>query len=133
MPALLLKTDEKHVEGVRRNAKHATEACPRELVEGDLILIQVTYKASGVSVCRVRYVMEFVECYEDKYGESERIWGRHWHHIIEGRNFHQLRRPFDIDELQVSTKNYGRGVIKYAYIRDEDMKRIIALGHLEPA
>jgi 5-methylcytosine-specific restriction protein A len=53
--------------------------------------------------------MTFVRTYLDQNGETDRIWGRHWRYVIEGEALRALRRPFNIAELQVSAKNYGRG------------------------
>lgn len=111
---LLLKTDDRNITGVRKYAKHATDDCPRDLVPGDLLLVQVTYASMTVPVSRVKYRMEFVRCYEDTAGESRKIWGHSWRYIIEGKNFCTLRYPFDIDSVRVSRKNYGQGVIRYA-------------------
>ena len=117
---IILKTDSTHVEGVRRNAKHATDVPPRNLSPGDIILIQVTVLSSNNPEPVIRYRMEFVRCYEDKMKESDNIWGRHWRYIVEGRNLKNLLHPFDIRKLQTSNVSYGQGAIKYVYVRPQD-------------
>jgi hypothetical protein len=37
---------------------------------------------------------------------GDRMWGRHWTYIINGKNVRPVE-PFDIDEIKVSSKNYG--------------------------
>lgn len=133
MATLLLKTSEEHVHGVRRNAKHATDAVPRELKPGDLILIQVTYSSTANRTSRVRYKMTYVGCYRDTRGESKTIWGKQWDYIIEGRDLCQLFHPFDIDTVNKSGKNYGRGVIKYAYVDSRDLAEAERRGYLSCA
>jgi hypothetical protein len=127
---LLLKTDDQHVVGVRRHAKHATDGEPRELRAGDTLLVQVTYASMAAPVSRVRYAMTFVRCYEDRAGESKNIWQHQWRYIIEGKNLCTLRHPFDIDDVKVSSKNYGQGVIRFAYVDPADEAEIRRRGHL---
>jgi hypothetical protein len=62
---IILKTDSGNIEGVRKHAKHATDVPPRHLEPGDLILIQVTVLPSNNPAPVIRYVMEYVRCYED--------------------------------------------------------------------
>lgn len=38
-----------------------------------------------------------------------------WRYIIQGGEICMLKRPFDIDGVKVSKKNYGQGVMRYAY------------------
>lgn len=133
MAAILLKTSEEHVQGVRRHALHATDAPPRNLRTGDLILIQVTYNSAANRTSRVRYKMTFVDCYRDTTGESKSIWGKRWEYIIEGKDLCSLRHPFDIEAVNVSGKNYGRGVIKYAYLTPQELAEIERRGWLECA
>ncbi len=121
---LLLKTDESHVDGVRIHRKHATDGVPRGVRPGDSLLVQVTYTSMRVPLHRVKYAMTFVRCYEDTTGESLRIWGHKWRYIIEGAAFCMLRHPFDIETVQVSRKNYGRGVIRFAYVDEADEAEI---------
>jgi hypothetical protein len=78
--------------------------------------------------------MEFVRAYEDLTQESDRIWGQHWNFIIEGRDLKNLRHPFDIRSIQVTDEvSYGKGAIKYVYVRPRDAAVIRAKGLLETA
>jgi 5-methylcytosine-specific restriction protein A len=128
---IILKTDSGNIEGVRKHAKHATDVPPRHLEPGDLILIQVTVLSSNNPAPVIRYVMEYVRCYEDRSDESGRIWGRHWRYIVEGARLKNLLRPFDIRTYQVSKVSYGRGAIKYVYVRPEDAAILRQRGLLE--
>lgn len=130
---LLLKTHAKHMAGVRRYRKHATDGRPRDVDRGDWLLIQVTSGAAGNQVRRIRYAMRYADCYPDQDGESERIWGTHWTYIVRGVDFRILRHPFDIEQIQVSAANYGQGVIRFAYVDPADEAEIIRRGLLEPA
>lgn len=126
---LLLKTREEHMSGVRRSRKHATDAAPQDVNRGDFLLVQVTSGPPGNETHRVKYAMRFVRCYEDLGGECMEIWGDSWRYIIEGDDFRILRRPFDIEDIQVSTKNYGQGVIRFAYVDPAD-EAVITEGNL---
>jgi len=66
-----------------------------------------------------------------KRGETRKIWGHSWRFIIEGKDFCTLRYPFDIDSVKVSKKNYGAGVIQYAYIDPADDAQIRAGPYLQ--
>jgi hypothetical protein len=127
---LLLKTDDLHFDGVRRHRKHATDGIPQALSAGDTLLIQVTYSSMAVPTSRVKAAMTFVRCYEDGTGECKSIWGRNWRYIIEGKDWCTLRKPFDVDDVKVSSKNYGQGVIRFAYIDPADEAEIRRRGLL---
>ena len=130
---LLLKTHEKHMAGVRRNRKHATDGAPQHVKVGDVLLVQVTFGSPNNETQRVQYAMRFVRCYEDSLGESKRIWGHQWRYIIEGDDFRILRRPFDIDDVKVTDTNYGQGVIRFAYVDPRDVEAITKGGWLTGA
>jgi len=130
---LLLKTHENHVDGVRKHRKHASDDCPNYIRNGDWLLIQVTYGSTAYPIHRVKYAMRFVDCHEDIQGESDIIWGRHWQRIIQRCDLRILRHPFDIDNIKVSSKHYGQGVIRFAYIDPADEAAILEGGFLEPA
>jgi hypothetical protein len=122
---LLLKTREEHMDAVRRSRRHATDAEPIDAKVGDFLLIQVTAGPPGNETHRVRYAMRFKACEPDGAGESKRIFGHQWHFLISGYEFRILRRPFDIEEVQVSDKNYGQGVIRFAYVDPTDEAEIL--------
>ena len=133
MTMLLLKTREEHMAGVRKNRMHATDAAPQRVSHGDWLLVQVTSGPPTNEVRRVKYAMRFDECYRDEARDSERIWGHRWEFIVRGYDFRILRRPFDIEQLQVSNANYGQGVIRFAYIHPDDEREILARQLLEAA
>ena len=122
---LLLKTNESHMTGVRRNRAHASDGIPRGAKRGDWLLVQVTSGPPGNETHRVKYAMRFVSCEEDRTGESKRIWGHQWKYLIRGDEFRILRRPFDVEKVQVSTANYGQGVIRFAYVHPDDETEIL--------
>ncbi len=128
---LLLKTDAKHLLGVKKHSKHATEAIPKDVTPGDLLLIQVTALTSRTRAPMVEYAMTFVRCYEDRENESDAIWGRHWQYIIEGSDFYKLRKPFNVRRMLPNTLNVNAAV-KYAYINPTDAAELERRGSLEP-
>lgn len=129
---VLLKTNAANLAGVKKFAKHASEGVLRQLAPGGTLLIQVTANSSSTAVPIVKYAMTFVRCYPDTMGETIAIWHRRWRYVIEGRDIFQLRRPFDIRRVQVTTRNYGRGAIRFVYLADADANAIRIGGHLEP-
>ncbi len=131
---ILLKTDESHMEAVRKNRKHATDGAPQNVRPGDFLLIQVTSGQPGNETRRVRYAMRFKRCYKDTTGESKRLFGKSWKYIIEGdpATFRMLR-GFDIEDVQVSGANYGQGVIRFAYVDPADEAEIVRRGLLDGA
>ncbi len=60
-------------------------------------------------------------------GDRKRIWGRQWKYIVRGSEFRILRKPFDIEDVQVSSDNYGQGVIRFAYVHPDDETEILGL------
>jgi 5-methylcytosine-specific restriction protein A len=129
---ILFKTDAKHMFGVRKYARHATDAVPRELVPGETILLQVTVLSARSAAPKIKYVMTFVKSYPDETGESDRIWGRHWRYIVEGVDLYELKRPVDMRQVNESGTNYRRGAVKYVYVHPKDEQAILASGRLEP-
>lgn len=121
------------MDAVRRNRKHATDGRPQEILPGDWLLIQVTSGQPGNEIRRVRYAMKYRRCYADTVGECQKLFGHRWRYIIEGEDLRVLRRPFDIEKVQVSAANYGSGVIRFAYIVPEDEHVIVSRGLLEGA
>jgi 5-methylcytosine-specific restriction protein A len=103
---ILLKTGAETLGAVLEKAKHAQHGRPRGAEPGDTILIAQTKGTLRPGQKPIRWIMEYVGAYEDVRGESERIWGKHWPYIIEGRNVRDVE-PFDIADLQVTGKDYG--------------------------
>ena len=74
--------------------------------------------------------MEYERCYFDREKESMRIWGKFWPYIVEGRHCRQLKKSFEISEVQVSAKDYGRGGA-IVYVDDADIQAIKEMNLLE--
>jgi hypothetical protein len=128
---ILLKTRQEHMDAVRRNRKHASDACPERLTVGEWILIQVTAGRPGNETHRVRYAMRFSRCRRDLTEETLRLFGQKWRYLIEGIEFRVLRHPFDIEKVKVSTANYGQGAIRFAYVDKADADAIAARNLLD--
>ncbi len=60
------------------------------------------------------------------------MWGKDWRYVIDLHNVIALEHPFALSEVQVSGKNYGRGVINCVYVEDADAEAIINRGNLKP-
>jgi hypothetical protein len=127
---ILLKTSGQTIDKVVEHSKHALARLP-SIVRGELILISQTEDSLRHGELPVRYVMEFVRCFEDNSGETLRIWGRRWKYIIEGTNLCRLKKPFRMSEVQVSGKNYGQGFVLFR-IEPEDERHLQKSGYLEP-
>ena len=131
MPSyVLLKTQQRQYHNVLRYQKHATDERPLLLSSGDVILIHC--EGSGRTVPpRVTHTMECVRVYRDTTGESRKIWGRSWTHIIEGANLRGLAKPIPISRFgKASGKNYGRGAQKFVYVDDADVADLSSAGLL---
>lgn len=128
---LLLKTSKDTLPKVVETSKHALMAHP-DVSPGELVLIAQTKDDLSPGEKPIRYRMEIVRVYEDRDGESERIWGRHWTYIVEGRNCVQLKNPFDISETQVTGKNYVTGGT-FFYIEKADAEALMNEGYLDIA
>jgi 5-methylcytosine-specific restriction protein A len=115
---ILFKNKAETMEGVLGEAKHATDARPRNANRGDIILIAQTKDTLRPGQKPIRWMMNFVSCEEDVNNESDRIWGRHWRYIINGENVRPVE-PFDIDEIKISSKNYGATRV-HAEVNPED-------------
>ncbi len=115
---ILFKNKAETMEGVLREAKHATNARPHYTTSGDIILIAQTKGTLRSSQKPIRWIMNFISCEEDINNESDRIWGKHWRYIVNGENVRPVE-PFDIDEIKISSKNYGAARV-HAKVRPED-------------
>jgi hypothetical protein len=79
---------------------------------------------------QIRYSMVFVQTHRDLTRESQRIWGKYWPWIIECKDRAELANPFNISEVQVATKEYGRGgTLVYLDTRDEQF--LIKAGYFQ--
>lgn len=126
---IIIKTSGKTIENVVLYAKHALNGKPH-LRRGDIILISQTKDSLPPYTKPIQYLMEFECCYYDHKKESKEIWGKFWPYIIEGRNCRRLKKPFDISDVQVTSKDYGRGG-PIVYVEDGDIHRIKEMGLLE--
>lgn len=120
---LLLKTSEETLPGVLGNAKHASFTRPNA-EPGDLILIAQTKSTLNPGQKSIRHVMTFVTCYEDIGNESDRIWGKHWTYIIEGRDVRTVK-PFNLKDIQISDHNYDP-IVMHGRLKDEDETAVLA-------
>ena len=121
---LLLKTTLETLDQVIKNCKHASHNRPKEVLKGDIILIAQTKRTLINHKKSIRFIMHLDDCYEDKSNESDKIWGRHWKYIIKGYNLQSIK-PFDIEEIQVSTKNYGP-IVTHCSLLKEDEDAVLA-------
>ncbi len=102
---LLLKTRAEHVNGVLDTGKHATHYLPAA-DPGDYVLIAVTRSTLPKGQKAIQWIARLKEVYQDHQRESIRIWGRHWKYIIELEGIREVP-PFNLEEIQVSSYNYG--------------------------
>lgn len=116
---IIFKTTSQHLQSVIRSRKYATDDLPIELRAGDSVLIQVTYLSDRQGPPKIRYAWKHKRSYEDESGESLKLWGYRWRFIVEGRDLCRLKRPFDIRQIQVTSKDYGAAV-RYVYVEAAD-------------
>ena len=126
---IIIKTSGKTIGNVVRHAKHALNGQPR-LRRGDIILISQTKDSLPPNTKPIQYLMEYERCYYDKEKESQQIWGTFWPYIIEGRNCRPLKKSFEMSEVQVTAKDYGRGG-PIVYVEDADIRVLKEMGLLE--
>lgn len=113
---IVLRTHPAHIPRVVELSLHALHAKPR-IARGERVLIS---RLAGFPDGRpaVQYVMDFV-AYRPGTEEARRIWGRDWRYIMEGRNCRVLKRPFNLRQVQVSSRNYGQGG-PFVYVHPDD-------------
>lgn len=120
MKIMIVRTSEKTIGQVVHHAKHALNSRPR-LRRGDLILISQTKCSLSAFTKPIQYVMEYEYCYYDLDNESQRIWGKTWRYIIKGCNCRPMNNPFDISDVQITDKDYGRGGT-IVYVEPDDIQ-----------
>lgn len=120
---LLFKNSSKTMEGVLKNAKHATNGKPHDVKPGDIILIAQTKSTLLPGQKPIRWIMDFVSCEEDEDNLSDKIWGKHWRYIISGENVRAVE-PFDLNEIKITSKNYD-AVQTFAVIDPEDEGEVL--------
>lgn len=74
---LLFKTSKETLPQVIKHGKHALMQCPR-FSPGEIVLIAQTRDELAPTEKSIRYRMGILRIYEDREGESKRIWGRPW-------------------------------------------------------
>src|SRR5262245_50377489 len=128
MRMIVLKTRGEHLDVVVRSGKHATDALPRDVALGDIVLLAQTREGLAYNQKSIEYAALYGGWYEDEDGETDGLWGRHWRYIIKLDNIVRLETPFALPEVQVSAKNYGKGVIRYAKVDKADAEKIVSIG-----
>ncbi len=119
---IIIKTDKTTISKVVEIGKHATQK-KIQCNPGDLILIQQNVNSLNKGEKSIRWVMNFADQYEDKNGESQKLWGKQWKYVITGKNIRKVP-PFDIWDIQVTDKNY-KGVQWMGYVDAEDETEVL--------
>ena len=115
----IFRTSKDTIGEVIRLGRYALRGLPN-LRAGDTILVAQTIASTTDSKPPIRYRMDFVRAYPDRYGESEQIWGKQWAYMIECANCRPLKHPFDIRDVQVTGKVYSQGgTVVYVEPADE--------------
>ncbi|RFC30890.1 MAG: hypothetical protein DID91_2727704678 [Candidatus Nitrotoga sp. MKT] len=128
---LLFKTSKNTLPAVIKHAKHALMQCPHA-EPGEIILIAQTRDDLLPEQKPIRYRMELLRIYKDNEHESQRIWGRPWTYIVEGYNCIPLKTPFDINEVQITERNYQQGGT-FFHVDPKDVLAIVGGRYLEVA
>lgn len=126
---LIIRTSKETLPKVIKYCKHALAVKPK-LSQGEIVLIAQKKGTLSPGDKPIKYIMEFSGIYPDNNGESKRIWGKHWRYILDGRNCHKLKKPFDISDVQVSSHNYRQGG-PFMHIAQEDIDFLYKEGFLE--
>lgn len=102
---VILKCTAGSLKGILESHKYASSS-QRLLSPGEIILIQQTVKSlTRKTEKTIRWIMNYVEIYEDFNNESDTIWRKHWKYIIRGENLRYVD-GFNIKDLQVTNHNY---------------------------
>ena len=120
---ILFKNHASTLNGVLKNAKHASNGRPRNIKPGDIILIAQTKGSLLPNEKPIRWIMNYVSCYEDTENESSKIWGKKWRYIIQGENVRSIE-PFDIEDIKVSNKDYN-SVQTFCELEPNDEKEVL--------
>jgi len=103
----IFRTHPENIPQVVRLRKHALNRRPN-LEIGEHVLIARTL-ADDDGIPPIRYIMRYFRTLPDLHNETTAIWGRPWPFIMEFDDCRELSRPFDIRDVQVTTRNYGPG------------------------
>lgn len=120
----ILKTKKETLSAVLKHQKHASDTELKNAINGDIILISQTKDSLSDDEKSIKYSMKFKRCYKDSNNESNKIWGKHWKYIIEGYNVKPLSIPFNIEDIQVSNKNYAP-VVTHCRVDPLDEKEVL--------
>jgi 5-methylcytosine-specific restriction enzyme A len=119
---VIFKTAPSTLKEVLTHCKHASHN-EIKCVPGETILIQQTLKTLKPSEKSIRWAMDYVRTYFDQEKESDEIWGSHWNFIIEGKNLRYIE-PFDIEDIQISAKNY-KSAVTHARLEKSDEESVL--------
>lgn len=119
---VIFKTKLSTLNGVLNESKHAFHT-KVECFEGETILIQQTYDSLRPGEKAIRWAMTYSKTYFDNTNETDRIWGSHWNYIIEGKNLRSIE-PFNIEDIQVSSKNY-KSAVTHVWVDQQDEVMIL--------
>lgn len=124
---IVMKTRPEHLEGVVSEHKHALQKRMTRARKGDLLLLAERQKAGPALA---RYGMCFENLRLAEKGETERIWGKVWTYVVDGRGCDEFEQPFFPD--MASDKNLGQGAIAFAYVERVDAEDWRRKGLLRP-
>lgn len=127
---LLLKTRLENIPGVLRSSKHATHQLPKA-EPGDLVLIAITRNTLPKGQKAIQYVARFRGLRQDRSGESIEIWKNPWRYVIDLGDVREAD-PFNIEDIQVSTQNYG-AVRTHCALKPEDEEAVTRWLAMQPA
>jgi 5-methylcytosine-specific restriction protein A len=119
----LFKSSSQTLPIVIEHMKHALTGVPRNIRQGDLILLSQNGVNRRKGEKSIRWVMEYVSIYEDTQDESIAIWGKKWRYIVQARNARQVE-PFNIQDLQFTNFNYDVSQ-KPTLLRPEDEAEVL--------
>jgi hypothetical protein len=125
---IIFRTHPDHLAEVVRLSQYALATMPR-IDPGDQILIAQTVTKTYQGP-RIRYVMYFTSISPDLSGETMKIWGKRWKYIVIGKGCRELARPFSIQAIQTSDRNYGQGG-PYVHVLPADEQIIREQGYLD--
>lgn len=76
------------------------------------------------------YLMTLDRIYEDMTGESTRLFGNRSHYILRASDIYELERPFDLDEVKITSTLYAEGGA-WTYVAPQDAQCLEQKGLLK--
>jgi hypothetical protein len=116
--------DPDHLDICVRNSVFA-EDVERNLVPGDLLLLQQLKQRVRIQHERITHILEFERREPDRTGMSTRLWGKPYRYIIYGRMV-QLQQPFSLEDLGLSKSYSQPGKMSPERVVDVDEPRVLA-------